>query len=128
VQVVCFMLLRSSRQRLQRCFRLHLNKKFSQEVMNLKNGGNPNFRNFKTPDLKVMGQNDIWVQPLWQGTKNTIRGKVLASPKFRPWWILWIHVCLWWVCAPKVLQLHTNQLVVWFVQVYVNNWLTCHSS
>ncbi len=32
------------------------------------------------------------------------------------------HLCLFMVhpCT-KVLQLHTNQLVIWFVQVYVNN-------
>jgi hypothetical protein len=28
----------------------------------------------------------------------------------------------------KVLQLHTNQLVVWFVQVRVNDWNACQSS
>ncbi len=46
--------------------------------------------------------------------------KVVISPKSRPWWILWVHVYLWFVCAPKVFQLCTNQLVVWFVQVHVN--------
>jgi hypothetical protein len=46
---------------------------------------------------------------LWRGTKYTIRGKVVASPKSRPWWILWIRVCPWLVLAPKVLQLCTNQ-------------------
>ncbi len=29
---------------------------------------------------------------LWPGTKNTIKGKVMASLKSGPWWILWIHV------------------------------------
>jgi len=28
----------------------------------------------------------------------------------------------------KMLQLRTNQLVVWFVQVRVNKWITCQSS
>jgi hypothetical protein len=31
----------------------------------------------------------------------TIKGKVVVSPKFGPWWVLWIRVCLWWICAPK---------------------------
>jgi len=31
------------------------------------------------------GQNDIWVLVLWPSTKYTIRGKVMASPKFGPW-------------------------------------------
>jgi hypothetical protein len=33
----------------------------------------------------ISGQNDIWVQALWLGTKNNIRGKVVASPKSGPW-------------------------------------------
>ncbi len=44
----------------------------------------------------------------------SIKGKVVASPKFEPWWVLWIRVCLWLVLAPKVFKLCTNQLVVWF--------------
>jgi hypothetical protein len=44
-----------------------------------------------------------------------IRGKVVASPKSGPWWVLWVWVCPWLVLAPKVLQLCANQLVVWFV-------------
>jgi len=27
----------------------------------------------------------IWMQALWKGTKYTIRGKVVASPKSGPW-------------------------------------------
>jgi len=42
------------------------------------------------------------------------RGKVVASPKSGLWWILWVRVCPWFVLASKVLQLCTNQLVVWF--------------
>jgi hypothetical protein len=34
---------------------------------------------------------------------NTIRGKVVASPKSRSWWVLWVRVCSWLVHAPKVL-------------------------
>jgi hypothetical protein len=32
-----------------------------------------------------------------------------------------VHLCI-------ILQLWTNQLVVWFVQVHMNNWPTCHPS
>jgi hypothetical protein len=42
--------------------------------------------------LGVPGQNAIWMWPSWRGTKYTIRGKVVASPKFEPWWVLWIRV------------------------------------
>jgi hypothetical protein len=47
----------------------------------------------------------------------------VASPKSGPWWILWIQISLWLVLAPKVFQLCTNRLVVWFVQVCVSDWM-----
>jgi hypothetical protein len=37
------------------------------------------------------------------GTKYTIRGKVMASPMFEPWWVFWVRVCPWLVLTPKVL-------------------------
>jgi len=81
------------------------------------------------PLLKVPKQNDIWVLVPWPSKKYIIRGKVVASLKSRLWWILWIFcVCSWIVYAPKVLQLYTNQPVVWFMQVCVNNWTTYYSS
>jgi len=50
----------------------------------------------------VLKQNDIWVLALWLGTNNTIRGKVVVSPKSGLWWVLWVHVCPWLICAPKM--------------------------
>jgi len=35
--------------------------------------------------LKLPGQNDIWMEPLGLITENTIRGKVVDSPKSEPW-------------------------------------------
>jgi len=35
--------------------------------------------------LGVPGQNAIWMWASWKSTKYTIRGKVVASPKFGPW-------------------------------------------
>jgi len=60
----------------------------------------------------------------WPSIKNTIRGKVVASPKSKPWWILRICLCMWFVHAPKVLQLRTNQLFdfcrfVWVIELLV---------
>ncbi len=79
-----------SRQRLQLCLRPHFNQRYTQEVIGLQNHGSSNFKNFGTPNLKVVGQNDIWVQAPWLGIENTIRGKLMASPKSKPWWILWV--------------------------------------
>jgi len=115
VQVVCHILCERSQWRLQLFFRPHLNWKFTQKTMGFQSCGDPNFENLKTFNLGVLGQNDIWMQALWLSIENTIRQKVLASPKFTLWWVLWIHVCLWLVHAPKVLQLCTNQLVIWFM-------------
>jgi hypothetical protein len=112
---------------IQLFFRPHINQRFAQEVMGLQSCENPNFRNFEIPNLGVLGQNDIWVSSSWLSIENTTRGKVVVTPKFESWWVLWLHVCSWFVRAPKVLQLRTNQLV-WFVHVHVSNWLACHSS
>jgi len=35
--------------------------------------------------LGLPGQNDIWVLILWPDIEYTIRGKVVASPKSKPW-------------------------------------------
>jgi hypothetical protein len=51
--------------------------------MGFQSGGSPNFGNFGTPNLGVLGQNDIWVQPMWPDTDHTIKGKVVASPQVR---------------------------------------------
>jgi len=44
---------------------------------------------------KVTGvprQKAIWMWALWVATKYTIRGKVVVSPKSRPWWVLWVRI------------------------------------
>jgi hypothetical protein len=77
---------------------------------------------FRDSHLRVRGQNDIWMWASWRGTKYTIKGKVMASPKSEPWWVLWVWVYSWLVLAPILFKLCTNQLVVWFVHVPVSNW------
>jgi hypothetical protein len=81
------------------------------------------FKKIRDSHLGVSKQNDIWVLAPWLGTKNNIRGKVLASPESGSWWVLRVYVYPWLVCALEVFQLRINQLVVWFVQVCVSNWL-----
>jgi len=44
------------------------------------------------------------------------KGKVVASPKSKPWWVLWICVCLWFVNAPKMVQLCK---FVWVIDLLV---------
>jgi hypothetical protein len=51
-----------------------------KKLKGLQSGTSPNFKNLETPTLGFLRQNDIWVQPSWLDTKNTIGGKALASP------------------------------------------------
>jgi hypothetical protein len=56
------------------------------------------------------------------------KGEGGGFPKSRPWWVLWVHVCPWFVHALKMFWPCTNQLVVWVVLGRVNNWPTSHLS
>jgi len=103
MQMACHISLERFQWGIQLCFKPQLNWRSSQKVMSFQSCKSPNFGNFGIHDLEVPGQNDIWVQPPWLGIENITRGKVVASPKFGPWWVLWVSVCLWFVRAPKVL-------------------------
>ncbi len=76
--------------------------------------------------MGVLGQNDIWVLVPWLSTKYTIRGKVVAFPKSRPWWVLWVRVCSWFVRAPKCSNYALINLLfglcrfVWVIELFVN--------
>jgi hypothetical protein len=62
-------------------------------VLTLRISGHP----FGSPETKC--HLDVGIL---ESTKYAIRGKVVASPKFGPWWVLWVRVCPWLVLAPKV--------------------------
>ncbi len=57
---------------------------------------------FQDFSLGVPGQKAIRMWVPQSNADNTIWGKVMASPKSGPWWILWIQSCLWFVLAPRV--------------------------
>jgi len=128
VQVVCYIPLESSQQGLQISFRPHLNERSAHKVIGFQSCRNLNFENFGTSNLRVPGQNDTWVMAPWPSKKNIIMGKVVVSPQSGLWWVLWVRVYSWLVRATKVLQLCTNQFIVWFEHVHVNNWPTFHST
>ncbi len=77
-------------------------------------------------NLGILGQNDIWVLVLWPSTKYIIRGKVVASPKFKPWWILWDCVYPWLVRTPKCSNYTLTNLLfglcksVWVIKLLIN--------
>jgi len=47
---------------------------------------------FRDSHLGVSGQNNIWVLVPWPCTYYITRGKVVAFPKSRSWWVLWVRV------------------------------------
>jgi hypothetical protein len=80
------------------------------------------------PSVEISGlpfRNDIWVLVPWPGTKYTIREKVVASPKSRLWWVLWIHVYLWFIHSPKCSNYALTDLLfglcrfVWVIDLFV---------
>ncbi len=92
--------------------------------MGLQSVESPNFENFRTPNLGVLRQNNIWVQPSWLIIENTIKGKVMASPKFRLWWILWIRICPWLISHQKwsnyvLTNLFGSCKSVWIVDSFI---------
>ncbi len=83
---MCHILLKSSQQGLKLCFGFHLNLKSTKEITSPQSGRSPNFKNFRTPTWESYDKkNDIWVLVLWLDIENTIRGKVVISPKFMTW-------------------------------------------
>jgi hypothetical protein len=87
VQVACDIPFESSRQGLQLCFRPHCNHRSTRKVMGAQSNGSPRCGNFETPTLESRDKMLFGCGPLG-GTEYTIRGKVVASPKSGPWWVL----------------------------------------
>jgi hypothetical protein len=81
-KVACHISLERFWQELKPSFKIHLNRRSTEEVMVPQNFESPDFESFKTPYLGALGQNDIWMQPPWLITNNIIRGKVMVPPKF----------------------------------------------
>jgi hypothetical protein len=92
VQATCDIPLKRSRQGLQLCFRLHCNRRFSQEVMHLQSCGSPSCRNFGTPIWESRDKSHLNVAPMERRRVYTIKGKVVASPKSGLWWVLCVRV------------------------------------
>ncbi len=78
----------------------HLNRRFAQKLWGSKVVGEPISKILGLPTWESQDKITFGCSPCGF-KKNTIRGKVVASPKFKPWWVLWVHVCPWFVSAPK---------------------------
>ncbi len=84
--MVCDIPLKSSQRKLQLCFRLHLNWRFTHKIMGPQSRGSPKWHMGASPMAKY---------------RVYYKVKVVASLKFRPWWVLWVCGCSWLVHAPK---------------------------
>jgi hypothetical protein len=111
---------------LQLCFRSHLNQRFTHKVIGPPKSQESQFWEFRDSHLGIPEQNDIWVLVPWPSIEYIIRGKVSASPKSRPWWVLWVRVCLWFVRAPKCSNYALTNLLfglcrsVWVIDLLIN--------
>jgi hypothetical protein len=74
VQMECNILLKSFWQRLQLCFRTHLNQRPTHKVTRPPKLRESQLWEFQDSHLGVLGQNVIWIWASWRGTKYTIRG------------------------------------------------------
>jgi hypothetical protein len=63
---------------------------------------------FRDSSLGVPGIKAIWMRMPQSNAKNTIWGKVVASPESRPWWVKWVQGCPWLVPTPKVCIMSSN--------------------
>jgi hypothetical protein len=90
--MTCDIPLESSRWELQRFFRPHFDLRSSRKVMGLQSPGSPAGRDFGTPAQESRERKAIWMWVPWRVTEYTIRGKVVASPKSGPWWVLCVRV------------------------------------
>jgi hypothetical protein len=113
VQVACDISLKKSWRGLQLFFRHYLNQKSRDKIMGPQNCGSPNLENFKT-------KWHLGASPMARHRMN-YKGEVVASPKSKLWWVLWVWSCPWLIQTPKMLKLCSNQLVLWFVHIRVND-------
>jgi hypothetical protein len=98
VQVAWDMSLESSWRGLQICLKTHLNRRFVNKFMGPQSRKSPNFGNLDVSfgtkchlDVGFVKKHIVYY-----------KGKVAVSPKFGPWWVLWVQVCLWLVLTPKM--------------------------
>ncbi len=69
---------------------------------------------FRDSSLGVPRIKAIWMRVRWSNAKNTIWGKVVASPESGPWWVKWVRVARGLSQHQECFRRWTNQLVVGF--------------
>jgi len=82
-QMACHIPLESSWWRLQLCFRPHFNRGFAHKIMGPPKLWKSHIKEFRDSNLRISGQNDIWVLAPWPDTNNIIRGEGGGFPQVR---------------------------------------------
>jgi hypothetical protein len=99
-QRACHIPLKSSRQELQLCFRMHLDPRSGCKVMRLQSRRSPNLDDFETPTWESHDKRRVYY-----------KGEGGGFPQVQAMVNLMCSCCPWLVLIPKVLQLCTNHLV-----------------
>jgi hypothetical protein len=114
--VACHIPLKRFWRGLQIFFRIHLDRRSKKKLWVSKVVG--------IPILGILGLQLGSPMTKWHLGAGPVakhklyyKGEGGASPNSKLWWVLWVRVYPWFVHALKMLQLCTNQFVVWFVQV-----------
>jgi hypothetical protein len=78
MQVVCDIPLEISWQKIQLCFRSHLNQSFAHKVRGAPKSRESQLWQFWDSHLGVLGQKVIWMWASWRSTKYTLKPR---------WWL-----------------------------------------
>ncbi len=125
VQVACQIPLERSWWRLQLCFRPHLNRRSTQSYVPPNVVGVPIVRISKLPFGIPKTKWHLGAGPMARH-KVFYNGEGGGSPKSKLWWLLWVHVCLWLICAPKCFDYALTNLLfglcrsIWVSELLVN--------
>jgi hypothetical protein len=113
LQTTYNILLERYGQKLQLCFRPHLNSRFACKVMGLQSCESPSWHDFGTPTRESQEKTHLDVGPV-ERCRVYYKGEGGGFPQVRAVVSLVCPCCPWLVLAPKVFQLCTNHLV-WVV-------------
>jgi hypothetical protein len=110
LQKECDITLKISRGELQLWFRPHSNRRSKLGYMSSQSPKSPTRDSFGTPPW------ESWEKVPFgcRATKNTIWGKVVASPESGLWWVKWVQGRPWLVPTPNGCRMNFNQLGVGF--------------
>jgi hypothetical protein len=103
VQVTYDILLESSQQKLQLCFRPHFNERSSQKLWASKVVKIPISSISRLPTWESWDKMTFGCKPCGRH-REYYKGEGGGVPQVWAWWVLWVRACPWLVHAPKMLQ------------------------